>query len=47
MPDCNTDGCSNRAVAKLVGEDGYQKAYRCRGCLKDDLNLRDPVTTQL
>lgn len=40
MPECNVDGCPDRAVAKLVGEDGYDKAYRCCDCLESDLELR-------
>lgn len=40
MPKCNVDGCEDRAIAKLIGEDAYQKAYRCRSCLCTDLGLR-------
>lgn len=42
MPTCNVDGCVDPAVAKLVGEDGYERAYRCRDCLESDLDLRKP-----
>lgn len=41
MPNCAVDGCERNAVAKLVGEDGYEKAYRCRACLAFDLDMRD------
>jgi hypothetical protein len=39
MPNCNVDGCDERAVASIVGADGYQRAYRCRACLQVDLDL--------
>jgi hypothetical protein len=39
MPSCNVKGCDDSAVAKLVGEDGYQKAYRCRDCLELDMGV--------
>jgi len=42
VPTCNVDGCDDAAVAKLVGADGYAKAYRCRDCLESDLDLREP-----
>jgi len=41
MPTCNVDGCNDRAIATIVGEDGYADAYRCRDCLCCDLNLRE------
>lgn len=39
MPTCNVDGCDDGAVAAIVGEDGYDTAYRCRDCLVFDLAL--------
>jgi len=45
MPECNVEGCDDRAVASLVGEDGYATAYRCVDCLCLDLGLRQASTT--
>jgi hypothetical protein len=39
MPECNVEGCADEAIAALVGEDGYETAYRCRDCLVFDLGL--------
>ena len=39
MPTCNVDGCDDDAVAAIVGEGGYDTAYRCRDCLVFDLGL--------
>mgnify|MGYP006278304455 CR=1 FL=1 len=39
MATCNVEGCSDHAVAAIVGEDGYATAYRCRDCLVLDLDL--------
>lgn len=39
MPKCNVEGCGERAVGTVIGEDGYADAYRCRSCLAFDLGL--------
>ena len=43
MAECNVEDCSERAVAAIVGEDGYATAYRCRDHLVHDLDLGGEV----
>lgn len=37
MPRCKAEGCDEWAIGSIIGEDGYERAYRCADCLLDYL----------